>query len=216
MNYHFCLKVKRSLCVSDSFSLLCSQVLTSVSGWLGSGRWFLWCVQQMQLTEQVSHEYMCSTSLLSAPLSCCLLPCCPCQASTTITLAPLITQPFKLRVVPGCCRVAGSGYSSDQQAVAAHRRSCSLQRVLILWFWLSCGRRCCVEERVEGCSWQSGDGFKRLQWSFTWVQANLDKSHWIEGCTPALASGKCVVSSIVLSAQTVCCFKASLLSKRTF
>ena len=140
------------------------------------------------------------------PLSCCLLPRCPCQASTTITLALLIRKPFKLRVVPGWCSVLRSGYSSDQQAVTAHRRSCSLQRGLILWFWLGCSRRYCGEEK--GCSWQeSGDGFKRLQWSFTWVQANLDKSHWIEGCTPALANGKCVVSFIVLSDQTVCCFK---------
>lgn len=39
---------------------------------------------------------------------------------------------------------------------------------------------------------QSREGFKRLPWSFTWDLANLDKSHRIEGCTPALASGKCV------------------------
>ncbi|XP_070688211.1 artemin [Pempheris klunzingeri] len=41
---------------------------------------------------------VCSRSLLSAPLSCCLLPCCPCQASTSISSPHPIRQPFKLRV----------------------------------------------------------------------------------------------------------------------
>lgn len=47
---------------------------------------------------------------------------------------------------------------------------------------------------------QSGEGFKRLQWSLTWVPANLDKSHRIEGCTPpVLACRKCVRESCEVS-----------------
>ncbi len=93
---------------------------------------------------------LCSRSLLSAPLSCCLLPCCPFQAFTS---PPPIRQPFKLRLVLGWWRVAGSGLSDSQPTVAALRRSCSLQTVLILCFWLGFCGRCCVEDRVEGCSW---------------------------------------------------------------
>lgn len=64
---------------------------------------------------------------------------------------------------------------------------------------------------------QSGEEFKRLQWSFTWVPANLDKLHRIEGCTPVLACGKCVPETCVLfdCGQTVCCVRDSLSFKRT-
>lgn len=144
-------------CVLGKFPLLCSQVFTSMFCSVISGRWFfLWSrccsLSRLVMNKCVAGE-VCSRSLLSASLSCCLLPHCSCQAFTTIISPPPIRQPFKLRVVSGWWRVVGSSFNNDQPAVAAHRRSCSVQRVLILCFWLGCWWRCFEEDRVRGCSW---------------------------------------------------------------
>lgn len=148
--------------VLGMFLFLCSQLCTNIFGILSSSReLFLWS-RHSSLNRLVMNKCVAGDvhpgSLLSAPLSCCLLPCCPCQASTTSTPHPSSHETVFLSSWgdPGRWRVEGSGFSSDQPAIAAHRRSCGLQRVLISCFWHRGCWRCCLEEmeeegwRVEG------------------------------------------------------------------
>lgn len=133
-------KVKRSpVC----FGYVLSPLFTSFYKYLwllSGGRWSFLC-RRSSLSRLVMNKCVFgqvrSRSLLSAPLSCCLLPRCPARSPPpshhTQPLDSLSSQEETL--VGGGWR--GSGSSSDQPAATARRRSYAFTGVLILCFWLA-------------------------------------------------------------------------------
>lgn len=154
---------------------LCSQVFTSIFGLLSSGRWFFLCSRCSSLSRLVMNKCVtgevCSRSLLSAPLRCCLLPRCSCQASTTVTSPRPIRQPFKLRAAPWF--VEGGGVRLQQRSTSHCCPQKELQpsegfNLVFLARFLQemlCERR--GRRGVPDWRPQSREGFKRLPWSFT-------------------------------------------------
>lgn len=108
--------------VLGMFFFLCSQVFTSIFGMLSSDRWlFLWS-RRSSLSRLVMNKCVAGEvrpgSLLNAPLSCCLLPCCPCQASTTPTPTHTLMRKPSFQADRGPWSMEGGGVRLQQRSAS--------------------------------------------------------------------------------------------------